>query len=68
MKKLTDRQKQVLAFLKGKDWTTPTEIGLTVWGDGHHSSSASPVCRRLIQLGALKRNDAGHYRRPEGHI
>jgi hypothetical protein len=68
MKTLTDRQKQVLAFLKGKGWTSPTEIGRSVWGDGHHSSSASPVCKRLVQLGALERNDAGHYRWPEGHI
>jgi len=64
MKILTERQKQVLGFLKGKDWTSPTEIGREVWGQGHHSSSASPVCKRLVKVGALERNDDGHYRIP----
>jgi len=68
MKILTERQKQVLAFLRGKSWTSPTEIGRSVWGEGHHSASASPVCKRLVQLGALERNEMGHYRWPVGYI
>lgn len=62
MKDLTERQKQVVNFLQGKSWTAPTTIGRSVWGEGHHSASASPVCKRLVLLGVLQRNDAGHYR------
>lgn len=62
MKDLTERQKQVVKFLEGKGWTAPTVIGRSVWGDGHHSASASPVCKRLVLLGVLQRNDDGHYR------
>jgi len=68
MKILTSRQKDVLNYLKGKDWTSPTDIGGAVWGEGHHSSSASPVCKRLVGVGALERNEKGHYRIPKGHI
>lgn len=62
MSALTERQKQVIKFLDGKDWTAPTVIGRSVWGEGHHSASSSPVCKRLVELGVLQRNDAGHYR------
>ena len=61
-KKLTPRQTQVVAFLKGRDWTSPTVIGRSVWGEGHHSASASPVCKKLVSMGFLHRNDDGHYR------
>ena len=59
--KLTKRQSEVVAYLQGKPWTSPTEIGREVWGKGHHSASASPVCKKLVLLGVLKRNDNGHY-------
>ena len=62
MKALTSRQRQVTGFLKSRNWTSPTEIGRQVWGEGHHSASASPVCRRLASLGFLERNNQGHYR------
>ena len=59
---LTSRQKQVLDYLKGRDWTSPTEIGQAVWRPPHHSAAASPVCKRLVELGYLERNSRGHYR------
>ena len=55
-------EEAVLGYLAGRDWTSPTEIGRTVWGKGHHSSSASPVCLRLVRKGKLVRNERGHYR------
>lgn len=58
------RAQQVLDYLRGRDWTSPTQIGRDVWGLGHHSASASPVCRRLVMRGALERNGCGHYRIP----
>lgn len=56
------RSEKVLQFLKGKDWTSPTDIGKSLWGPKHHSSSASPVCLRMVEKGLLERNDRGHYR------
>lgn len=62
MKMLPARQKQVVAFLERRDWTSPTEIGRAVWGPGHHSATASPVCKRLVEGQWLERNEQGHYR------
>lgn len=56
------REQQVISYLQGKDWTSPGIIGAQVWGPGKHSSSASPVCLRLVKKGYLERNDKGHYR------
>lgn len=56
------RGRQILNFLSGRDWTSPTEIGNRVWGPGHHSAAASPVCKRLVCYGLLDRNSSGHYR------
>jgi len=61
MNKLTWQQTAVLEYLKNKDWTSPTEIGGMVWGGHHHSSTASPVCKRLVEKGLLERNKRGHY-------
>ena len=60
--KVTSRQEEVLEYLRGKDWTSPTVISGAVWGGRHHSASASPVCLRLVKKGLLKRNNRGHYR------
>lgn len=60
--RLSGRQQDVIAYLRGKDWTSPTEIGGKVWGYPHHSSTASPVCKRLVARGLLERNGRGHYR------
>lgn len=59
---LTGKQQDVIAYLRDKDWTSPTEIGGKVWGYPHHSATASPVCKRLVVRGLLERNDRGHYR------
>ena len=59
---MSGRQQDVIEYLRGKDWTSPTEIGGKVWGPPHHSSSASPVCKQLVARGLLERNDRGHYR------
>lgn len=61
--KITARQSDVLSFLNGKGWVSPTEIGRSAWGEGHHSSSASPVCKKLTEAGFLERNEKGHYRK-----
>jgi len=60
--KLSRRQQDVIEYLQGKDWTSPTQIGIKVWGFPHHSSTASPVCLRLVSRGLLERNNRGHYR------
>lgn len=62
MKKTLTNSEAVLGYLKGRDWTSPTELGRAIWGKGHHSSSASPVCLRLVKAGKLERNAKGHYR------
>ena len=61
------RQACILGYIKGSGnkWCSPTEIGRSVWGIGHHSSSASPVCLRMVKKGWLERNEKGHYRIPE---
>lgn len=59
---LTTRQQSVVDYLQGKEWISPTEIGRAVWGKGHHSASASPVCKKLVAMGLLARSDQGHYK------
>lgn len=70
--KLSKRQQQVVDYLgeayRIDSWTSPTAIGQMVWGEGHHSSSASPVCLRLVQKGVLERNENGHYRLKETKV
>lgn len=51
---LTDRQRGILEYLKGKDWTYPLEIGRSVWGDAHGSTSPSHICRQLVAMGLLE--------------
>ena len=60
--KLARMQQSVVDYLRGKDWTSPSEIGREVWGPGHHSSTGSPRCKRLVEMGVLERNERGHYR------
>lgn len=48
-------------------WTSPTQIGrdyglFALGKEGHHSSTASPTCKRLVEKGILERNNTGHYR------
>lgn len=59
---LKGRERDVALYLRGRaTWTSPTMIGRTVWGYPHHSASASPVCKRLVEKGVVMRNDCGHY-------
>ena len=60
MKKLTYCQERIMRFLQGKDWTSPTDIGNGL--NRYHSAWASPKCLALVKLGALERNEKGHYR------
>lgn len=68
MHALTPNQQQVLAYLRHRRcWTSPTEIGRNVGGYGstgriRHSSWASPICKRLVELGLVERSAKGHYR------
>lgn len=61
----------ILEYLKGMDFTSPTEIGWA-YGElkhgrfhdktGYHSAWASPRCKKLVEKGLLERNEFGHYR------
>ena len=61
----------ILEYLKGKDFTSPTNIG-EAYGAfkhgyfhdriGYHSAWASPRCKKLVEKGLLERNEFGHYR------
>jgi hypothetical protein len=70
---MSEQMDLIIAFLVGKDWTSPTEIGrmYTEYGirEGfldkwklYHSSWASPKCKRLVEEGYLERNEKGWYR------
>jgi hypothetical protein len=60
MKRLTNCQKRIMQFLDGRDWTSPTDIGNGL--NRYNSAWASPKCLSLVKLGALERNEKGHYR------
>lgn len=56
----------ILKFLRGRDWTSPTEIGneysYYLGVPGYHSSWASPKCLSLVKEGLLERNKRGWYK------
>lgn len=58
---MTAEQRWILAFLKGKDWTSPTEIGREygrLTGSPYmHSAWASPKCLKMVEAGLLERNN-----------
>jgi exoribonuclease II len=63
----TISQQWVLDYLKDKDFTSPSVIGIAHarefgLGMDHHSAWASPICKRLVERGLLERNNKGHYR------
>ena len=62
--KLGTREQQIIDYINASDalWCRPTEIGQNVWGGRHHSSTASPVCRRMVNKGLLIRSRDGRYR------
>jgi predicted transcriptional regulator len=62
---MTERQKCFLVLLKSYtsngDWVSPTKLG-GLYSKGAHSSLASPVLKKLVELGYAERNAKGHYR------
>lgn len=76
MSNLTKREEWVLDYLKGRyktdfslngGWVSPTNVG-AIYGEyvlgvyGCHSSTGSPICKKLVEKGKLERNEKGHYR------
>ena len=69
MRKLTRNQNNILEYLKKRNYyVTPTEIGKNVGGmmigdrGVRGSSWASPICKRLVELGLIERNVSGWYK------
>lgn len=65
--KLTKNQKWIIDYLRGKDYVSPSVIGLAHaetfgYSHTHHSSWASPICLKLAKTGILLRNEKGHYK------
>ncbi len=65
--KLTKNEEWIIEYLKGKDYVSPTIIGLEhakAFGllGLHHSCWASPICLRMVKEGLLLRNRKGHYK------
>lgn len=58
----------ICSFLEGKDFTSPSVIGRAhtdahgIQSRNHHSSWASPICKRMVAEGRLERNQDGYYR------
>lgn len=68
-KNIGEKNEQWIAeYLKGKDYTSPTEIGrahanaFNIVSLTHHSAWASPICKRMVEKGILLRNDKGKYK------
>ena len=60
---MTSKQLEILNYLKGKDWTGPTQIGLAF--NKKYTSApawAIPICMILVRDGLLERNQKGQYR------
>lgn len=58
----------ICSFLEGKGFTSPSVIGRAhadaygIRSGHHHSSWASPICKRMVDEGLLERNQDGCYR------
>lgn len=65
---LTKNEEWIVAYLKGKDYVSPSVIGedhAKTFGFSfftHHSAWASPICLKLVEKGLLLRNQKGHYK------
>lgn len=70
---MTKKQEWFLEYLKNvflktpEQWTSPTEIGKeygrqVLNKEGLHSSSASPTCKKLVEMGLIVRNKNGWYK------
>ena len=63
MKILTNNERLVLAYLRGKDFVSPTVIGHALNPSSIYGSPwASPICKRLVKWGYLLRSSKGHYK------
>ncbi len=63
MRELTTNEKAVIEFLRGRDFTSPTQIGYKLHPSRDFGSPwASPICKRLVSFGYLERNQRGQYR------
>ena len=52
--------------MKGREWTSPTEIGMSFGKEYNKASGwASPKCLQFVADGIMERNDHGHYRLSE---
>ena len=54
--KLTKNEEWIIAYLKDKDYVSPSVIGLEHartfgYRGAHHSCWASPICLRLVRKG-----------------
>jgi len=54
------REEIVYEYLKGRDWTSPTQIGRELFNS--HSQVGSPICKRLVAKGLVERSKNGWYR------
>jgi hypothetical protein len=65
---MTKSNKFILEYLKGKDYTSPSEIGraygkfIKTSSLSYHSAWASPKCLKLVSDGKLLRNNRGWYK------
>ena len=59
---ITKTEQFVFEYLQKRagKWISPTEIG-NAYKSGYHSSWASPKCLKLVKIGAIERNEDGHY-------
>lgn len=67
--KMSKNEQWVLAYLgEHPGYHSPSSIGVSHGAEAgsnsfaHHSSWASPVCKRLVEKGLVERNEKGHYR------
>ena len=65
--KLTKCEQWIIDYLRGKDYTSPSQLGIAhsisfVFRYSHNSSWASTICLRMVEKGLLLRNEKGHYK------
>jgi hypothetical protein len=62
---LSTKERWFFKYLDGKGWVSPTQAG-NAYGESlhkyYHSSTASPIFKKLVILKLVERNEKGHYR------